>query len=85
MSTIAEANALRIENEKLEAKITLMRSLGTTANFYNFYFKKLLEFESNKDCFDHCNELFFDLFGVYRYSDYASFRVQLSRFNKPKS
>jgi len=79
--TTAEANALRIENEKLRAKMELMQKLSTAQKFYAYYFTKLKEFPSNKACFDHVNEQYFTLFGVWRYSDYNSFKGRLSRSN----
>ena len=78
----AEANILRIEKEKLEVQIELMQKLSTTPKFFVYYFSKLSEFGSNKSCFDSVNDLYFDLFGEYKYSDYASFRVQLTKYNK---
>jgi len=82
MMTPAEANVLQIEKEKLKIQVELMRSLSTTPKFFVYYFSKLSEFGSNKACFDSVNELYFDLFGEYKYSDYASFRVQLTKHNK---
>ncbi|SHG27952.1 hypothetical protein [Flavobacterium johnsoniae] len=82
MMTAAEENVLRIENAKLEKKIELMQNLSTSAKFYAYYFSKLSDFRSNSDCFNHVNDLYHELFGEFRYSDYASFRVQLSKFNK---
>lgn len=82
MMTVAEANILRIEKEKLETQIELMQKLSTTPKFFVYYFSKLSEFGSNKACFDSVNDQYFDLFGEYKYSDYASFRVQLTKHNK---
>ncbi|WP_119792056.1 hypothetical protein [Flavobacterium anhuiense] len=81
----AEENVLRIKVAKLEKQTELMQNLCTTQKFYAYYFSKLSEFPSNKACFDHVNDLYYELFGEFRYSDYASFRVQLSKYNnKPK-
>lgn len=82
MMTPAEANALRIENEKLKAKMELIQQLSTTQKFFIYYFAQLKGFSSNKACFDHVNEQYFILFGAWRYSDYASFRVQLTKHSK---
>lgn len=82
MMTTAEANALRIENEKLRTKMELMQQLSTTAKFYNYFFKELKHHPTNKSCFDAVNLQYFQLFGIWRYSDYGSFRVQLTKFNK---
>ncbi|QGK72837.1 hypothetical protein [Flavobacterium sp. SLB02] len=82
MMTAAEANILRIENEKLRVRIELMQKISTTPKFFVYYFSKLSEFGSNKDCFDFLNDQYFEFFGEYKYSDYASFRVQLTKYNK---
>ncbi|WP_369616925.1 hypothetical protein [Flavobacterium sp. CFS9] len=82
MMTPAEANVLRIEIEKLQEKVELMRKLSTASGFYSYYFSKILEYPSNKACFHSVNELYHELFGQYRYSDYDYFRVSLTRFNK---
>jgi hypothetical protein len=70
---IAQAHEIK----KLKEKISLMNQLATKEAFYKYYFSKLNQYPSNKSCFDAVNELYLQLFGMYRYSDYNSFR----RFN----
>lgn len=84
MTTTAESNVLRIEIERLEAKISKMKQLSTTADFFKYYFSKLKEYESNIACFDAVNEEYYNLFGKNRYSDYSTFRVTMHRINKKK-
>jgi len=79
-----EENVLRIQVEVLEKKIKLMRELSNTNSFYQYYFRHLSKFNSNKDCFEFVNEQYHELYGVYRYADYGVFRAMLSRHNKKK-
>lgn len=66
---------LQVENEKLKKENELMRTIATADGFYNYFFKISLEFKTRKEAFDHLNDLYFNLFGCYRYSCYDSFRI----------
>ena len=55
----------------------IAKRLGTTRGFVEYYFNVLGRFKTQKGAFDLCNELYFMLFGEYRYSDYGSFRYML--------
>ena len=80
--TQAETNALQIEIRNLQAKVNKMRELSTTANFFKYYFTQLQQHKSNSSCFDCVNEEYYELFGRYRYSDYAAFRVAMNYYNQ---
>lgn len=84
MNTPAEANVLRIQIEKLEAKVEKMKQLSNTSDFLKYYYSKLKDFDSNIACFNAVNEEYFNLFGKNRYSDYSTFRNAMHRFNKKK-
>lgn len=77
--------------KELREEMMLMRQLATTTGFFNFYFKELGEQEDGKpkhrtqvECFNYCNEKYYDLFGEYRYSDIRTFKVSTSRLHKSK-
>lgn len=78
--------ALEIEQKKIIEKqkeqIVLMRKLATTEGFFQHYFSILKQFDSQPQCFNHVNDLYFDLFNEYRYSCYNSFRNTLKRIYK---
>jgi hypothetical protein len=57
-----------------EKQIALMRQLGTTQGFIQAWFDKLKVTKTNEEAFDELNELYFKLYGTYRYSCYRSFR-----------
>lgn len=59
----------------------LYRQLGgrTPLGFYRYYFNELPFQKTNTECFNHVNEIYFELFGEYRYEDYDSFRKQYNR------
>jgi hypothetical protein len=70
----AEENVFRLHIEKLEKTITLMVQLSTINGFYQNYFEKLRNAKSNIEAFNQTNDMYFSLFGKYRYSDHDSFK-----------
>lgn len=66
---------LQAENEKLKQENELMRAIATTDGFYNYFFKISLQFKTREEAFNHVNELYYELFGAYRYLNYHSFRT----------
>ena len=61
------------EIKQLQQENNLMRQLGTATGFYEYYFKQLKYHRTNIECFNTVNDLYFDLYGEYRYSSYYSF------------
>jgi len=85
MTNPAEENALRIYIEKIEKENELLRKFSTVKGFYDEYFAELPKVNSNKEAFDNVNEVYFSLYGKYKYSDFNSFkRVSNYYNNKPK-
>lgn len=80
--TPAEKNVHRIELQKLEEKIELMRLLVNREGFFKYYFKEIKNYPSREKAFNAVNELYYSLFGEFRYSDYQTFRQILSKNNK---
>jgi hypothetical protein len=80
----AEENALRIYIAKIEKENEIMRSLSTRQGFYNEFFKELKTAASNKAAFEKVNELYHNLFGQYRYSDWNSFKRMSNYYNNQK-
>ena len=72
----AEARA-----EKYRIQAELMRQLYLPAGFFAYFFEELKnpEHKTRVDCFNKVNDLHEELFGVRKYSCYASFQVQLKR------
>lgn len=68
---------LEKEIEKLRAENKIMREIATPVGFFSYYFKMLKEekFTTNVSCFNYVNDLYFNFFGEYKYSDYNSFRL----------
>lgn len=67
------------EIQKLEKKIDRMLKLSSAEKFRLEYFESLKYYKSNKQCFDALNEEYYELFGQYRYSDFSTFKVILSK------
>jgi hypothetical protein len=77
-------NAHRIEIEKLIQKNEKMRQMSSREGFFKQYYSNCQKFETNKEAFDHTNEMYFDLFGRHRFADYVSFKNMISYYNKKK-
>jgi hypothetical protein len=74
--------AQQIEFEKVQKQNELMKSLSTREGFFKFFHHKCKSFKTNKQAFDHINEIYFDLFGKYRFSDFSSFKNMVTYYNK---
>jgi len=61
-----------------------MRQLATRTGFFDYYFSECKNHKSNHAAFDAVNELFFDFFGEYRYSDFNVFKNANWHINKKK-
>lgn len=80
-----EENALRAQCQKLEAQNELMRKLSTRDGFYSQYFEEIPRSRTNEEAFNKVNDLYRELFGEDRYSDFDSFKKVTRRyFNKNK-
>ncbi|RZJ33733.1 MAG: hypothetical protein EOO51_12640 [Flavobacterium sp.] len=75
----AEKNALNLRLEKLEKQNQLMRQLSTRDGFYAKYFEEIPKAKTNEEAFNTLNDLYFELFGEYRYSDFDSFKTVTNR------
>jgi hypothetical protein len=81
-------NQIEIANREIERlkKITdLMRKLATNDGFYHYYVSRLGKHKNNRECFEEVNDLFFELFGEYKYSSYGSFKSIWSRIHKHRN
>jgi hypothetical protein len=76
--------AQQAEIEKLQRQNEQMKQLGSGTGFYEAYWQALKTAPSNKAAFDEVNDLHFDLFKMYRYSDYNSFKVMQNYNSKKK-
>lgn len=56
-------------------QLWLARKIGgrSSLGFYRYYFSELRYFKTQKECFQHVNDLYHFLFGEYRYESYTSF------------
>lgn len=82
---MSKHNHIKQVHDLTEAeKYHLSIQLGgrTPHGFYKYYFDDLPYHPTNIECFNHVNQLYFDLYGEYRYSDYTSFRIQYNRHLK---
>lgn len=72
----------QVAYEKLEIKVARMRQLVPIDGFYKAYFDLLKASTSNLEAFNKLNDEYFELFGVYRYSSYESFKKLQNRYLK---
>lgn len=74
---ITDLNELLSENK-------LMKLLARRQGFFDYYFSECKNHKTNHAAFDAVNELYYDLFGEYRYSDYNVFKNANWHINKKK-
>jgi hypothetical protein len=68
--------------EELLLEVKIMRKLATKQGFFKYYFEQLKyqdKYKSNKEAFEAVNDLYFSLFGQYRYSSWQSFANQINK------
>lgn len=61
--------------EQLLSENKIMKQLARRQGFFDYYFAECKNHKTNHAAFDAVNDLYFELFGVYRYSDYNTFKV----------
>jgi hypothetical protein len=74
--------ALKIENDKLESQLIQMKQLVSVDGFFKIYFQECKNAKTNQEAFNTVNDLYFNLFGRYRYIDYASFKNVTNYYHK---
>lgn len=72
----------QVELEKLQIKVERMRQLVPIAGFFKCYFALLKESKTDVEAFNKLNDEYFELFGMYRYSDWDAFRNSMKYHNK---
>lgn len=77
--------ALAAEIEKLQKENDRMRQIGNTPGFYKAYFSLLKDCKTDVEAFNLLNDEYFELFGMYRYSDWDAFRNSMKYHNKKSS
>ena len=66
--------AAQVELEKLTKQVERMRQLVPVLGFFKCYFSLLKVCKTDVEAFNKINDEYFELFGVYRYSDWDAFR-----------
>lgn len=61
------------QEEKYRDQIIVIRKIATAKGFYDYYFAIIPEFSTRIEAFNYVNELYFELFGEYKYSSYQNF------------
>jgi len=77
--------ANQVELEKLQIKVERMRQLVPVNGFFKAYFELLKSVDSNIEAFELLNNEYYELFGIYRYNSYETFKVIKNRNLKNKS
>ena len=65
----------------IQVKLKLSVTLGgrSSEGFIDYYLEDLSNHPNQITCFNHVNELYFEIYGEYRFSCYDSFRTLLNR------
>lgn len=61
------------QEEKYRAQVEVMRKIATATGFYEYFFSVLSIFPTRSEAFNYVNDLYYELFGEYRYTSYNSF------------
>lgn len=69
---------LELEIEKLKTENEIMSKISTSIGFYEYFFKELKNYKTEIECFNEVNKLYFNLFGVYRFENYQTFKSKFS-------
>lgn len=80
--TVPPGADLQRQVEALQDENKLMRQLGTVPGFMQAYFDCLKDYNSHKEAFEAVNAQYHAFWGVYRYSDFESFRKVKNRHFK---
>lgn len=69
-----------------EQRVDAIIALSKPQAFFITFFNNLANANSKIECFNKLNELHFEIYQEYMYSDYNSFRVVFTRYlnKKPK-
>lgn len=70
--------------QKLLNENKIMRQLARRQGFFDYYFAECKNHKTNHAAFDAVNDLYFELFGEYRYADYGVFKNVTNYYNKKK-
>lgn len=76
------------EIKKIRQENELLRTLATRTGFFNYYFRELGKKDAkgrpvhrtNVECFLHCNNQYYELFGEEKFISYDSFRMAYTRY-----
>lgn len=75
--------ALQAQMQKYQVENELMRKIGTARGFFDYYFSILPQHKTQIEAFNFANDIYFELFGEYRYSSHSSFlnslKIQLKK------
>lgn len=74
----------QVELEKLQKKIERMQQLVPVVGFFKCYFTMLKDYSTNFEAFHALNDEYFELFGVYRFSTWESFRNSMKHHDNKK-
>lgn len=66
-----------LSNLSIEDRFNYMTKLGKSNGFFQLYFDCLSQFPTQIETFNYVNDLYFELWGEYKYSYYDSFRNSL--------
>ena len=75
-----EKTAELIRIAELEKQIEEMKQLISVTGFLQMYFACLAKGFSKQKSFEEINQKHFNFFGVFKYSDYNSFKVTITRY-----
>jgi len=77
-------NQTELQNQlkKLQKDHELLCKMVTPKGFIEFYLEQLSKHETRSEAFHYCNDKYYDMVGVYRYSSVNTFNHICKKYYK---
>lgn len=73
---------MKTKNLTTPEKTVIALNLKSTASFFRQYFEYLPKFKTQKECFEFLNDIYYEVYGEDKYSNFTSFRGVMYRDGK---
>lgn len=68
------------QEEKNRPLVEMYQKLSTGKRFFDYWFEQLPLYPTQVECYRAVNDLYFELYGEYKYSCWESFAAAKSRY-----
>ncbi len=81
---LTQVKANHFNKITLDQKYNLAVQLGTVQGFYQYYFDSLPYHKNQTETFNNANDIYYSIFGQYKFTDADSFRNALKYYLNTK-